>query len=78
LKYALGVAKGKYQGSDIFLGLIHAQVLGSERKEHGKALNGMKYAPALDALCHSLYAKSPSCYKLLCKYFNLRSPCSLL
>ena len=77
IKFAKDFASGKYKDCCIFIGLVEAFIKGHEQKLAGKSLRGMMYSEDLDALSHSLYARSPQAYRLLQSSLQLRSPRSL-
>ncbi len=65
LKFAQKFAKGEYKDCSVFIGIVEAFMESRARHESGKTMHGMHYSPELDALSHSLHARSPYAYRLL-------------
>ena len=73
VRYALGVLDGKYQKHEVFTGLVDAMVRARDREERGVGLQNFEYTPALDEFAHICAITSPEAYRLLQRYFPLRT-----
>ena len=73
VRYALGVLDGKYQKHEVFTGLVDAMVRARDREEWGVGLQNFEYTPALDEFAHICAITSPEAYRLLQRYFPLRT-----
>jgi len=73
VRYALGVLDGKYQKHEIFTGLVDAMVRARDREERGVGLQNFEYTPALDKFAHICAITSPEAYRLMQRYFPLRT-----
>ncbi|KAH7912049.1 hypothetical protein BJ138DRAFT_1005353, partial [Hygrophoropsis aurantiaca] len=71
VRYALGVLEGKYDGSDVFTGLVKATVLAQERREKGKGLQNFQYDPSYEEFAHMCAIISPETYRLLSRSFQM-------
>ncbi|THU91799.1 hypothetical protein K435DRAFT_580168, partial [Dendrothele bispora CBS 962.96] len=52
VEFALGALSGKYDGHEVFLGLVRAMVQKVDRDERGVGMQNFLYAPAWDEFVH--------------------------
>ncbi|KAF5391500.1 hypothetical protein D9757_002470 [Collybiopsis confluens] len=72
VQYTMGMLSGKYKDAHL-AGLIEALVIRRDREQRGVGLQGIKYPPAWDELCHLIQVSSPKTYRLLEKYFPMQT-----
>lgn len=77
INYAKRVARGDFKDKLVFPGLIHTVLQRMEREEKGKALTNFKHYPVVDEFITGVYLLSPQAYRLIKKYFPVRSERSL-
>lgn len=73
IRYAQGVAAGKFRDHEVFTGLVKNVLQRLEREEQGKKLTNFRHAPEFDEFMKTIYLVSPQVYKLLGKVFPVRS-----
>lgn len=73
IRYALGIANGKYKRNNVFEGLLRAVLSQQDCESRGVGMQNFKYVPAWDEACHMFQIQSPSAYRLIRKHFPARS-----
>ncbi|KAL0064040.1 hypothetical protein AAF712_009006 [Marasmius tenuissimus] len=73
MNFAKGAIAGKYDNSEVFIGLVRAMVQKIDRKEHGVTMNNFQYAPAWDEFIQIMQIQSPKAYRFLSTHFQVPS-----
>ncbi|KAJ3977855.1 hypothetical protein EV361DRAFT_787248 [Lentinula raphanica] len=73
LSFAIGAVEGKYDGNEVFLGLVKAMVQKVDRAERGVGMQNFRYAPAFDEFVHIVEIHSPRVHRFLSQHFPVRS-----
>lgn len=73
IRYAQGVAAGKFAEHQVFTGLVKNVLQRMEREEKGLKLTNFQHPPEFDEFMKTVYLVSPQVYKLLGKVIMLRS-----
>ncbi|KDQ05883.1 hypothetical protein BOTBODRAFT_122166 [Botryobasidium botryosum FD-172 SS1] len=65
--------RGDYKGNEVFMGLVEAVMIKSERQAKGKQLTNMTYSTPFNELCNLLGDLAPRAYRAFRYHFAGRS-----
>lgn len=77
IRFAMGVALGKYKEKEVFMGLLDTMVGAQKREDRGKKLHNFMYSPVFDHFVSYIAIKSPQAHQMLQEHFQVRSKRSL-
>ncbi|KAL5521769.1 MARS2_1 [Sanghuangporus sanghuang] len=77
VRYAQGVAEGKFKEHNVFTGLVDAVLQRLDREARGKKMTNFQYTPAFDEFIQTVFLVCPRAHKLLAAHFPVRSERSL-
>lgn len=71
VRYALGVLDGKFQGREVFEGILHAIVDAEDRKSRGVGLQNFAYDANVEEFAQYCFIVSPQVYRFMSTQLQL-------